>query len=368
MSVPAVAPSGRLGSPVATSAPRLLAQLQFVVLGSNFLLKVVILNLAYVVFLLTSGFGTDLFTDDVDGATFLYAVVSVNTMAYAFYRGLASPRNRATDGGRIDASVNGAVVIVVAAIFVLSFVALGQKILSLSASLALLSVAANSRRVAFVALAIFLAGVPQAVAMDEYIPLIFCALLNVFVFLRWLATRGRRVLLLLVVVGTLFVLALSVYYIGFRYNPFKLVERIFEQAAPLSWRGSPWLWFNPFAVIGGMPAERELMVLDGAWDAQFKVTYLIVNAPVFGTAFLLVFAYTLGRFTGRTLLNCQLPGSNVLNNFLRLKLLLVLVELMGEKVTDPAKIAAYVLLIASITLFESLWTAGQQPARRSKLT
>ena len=117
-----------------------------------------------------------------------------------------------------------------------------------------------------------------------------------------------------------------------------------------------------------MPEERELLVLEGTWDAQFKVTYLIVNAPILGTAFLLVFAYLLGRFTGSTVLNCQLSGTNVLTNFLRLKLLLILIELMGEKVTDPIKIAAYVLLILGITAFESLWTAGPRPHRHSQTT
>jgi hypothetical protein len=362
------APTLRNGASSADGAQRLLVRLQFVVLASNFLLKVLILNLAYVVFLLTSDFGTDLFTEDVDGITFLFAVVIVNAMAYAFYRGLASPHNASTDAGRLDVSLNRALVLVITAIFALSFVVLGQKILSLSASMALLSIAANSRRVACLSLAIFAAGVPQAIVLDEYIPLIFCAVLNLFVFLPWLATRGRKALLLLAVTAMLLMLALSVYYIVFRYNAFKLVERIFEQAAPISWRGNPWLWFNPYALIGGMPEERELLVLDGTWDAQFKVTYLIVNAPILGTAFLLAFAYVLGRFTGSTVLNCQLPGSNVLTNFLRLKLLLILIELMGEKVTDPIKITVYVLLILGITAFESLWTAGSQQHRRSQTT
>jgi len=345
-----------------TDSP-LLVRLQFIVLASNFLIKALILNIGFGVFALTAGFGTDLFSEEIYGFTFLYCLLVVNLTAYAFYRGMSSRRNRSSDLGRVDDSVNYVLIVVVSLVFVASFVGLGQKILSLSASLALLAIAANSRLLAVISLAIFVAGVPEAIALDEFIPLIFCAVLNIFVFLPWLATKGRKLLIVLGLVGLALLIALSFYYIGFRYNAFKLVERIFEQAAPLSWQGSAWLWFNPHAVLGGMPEEREVMVLEGTWDAQFKVTYLVANAPVLGSAFLLSLGYLLGRFAGRTLLNCRLPHSNVLSNFIRLKLLLILIEVMGEKVTDPGKIVAYLGIIAMLSVFDWLWTGGRHQAR-----
>jgi hypothetical protein len=94
---------------------------------------------------------------------------------------------------------------------------------------------------------------------------------------------------------------------------------------------------------------------------------LIVNAPILGSAFLLSVAYILGRFTGRTLRNCCARNSNVLNNFLKLKLILILIEIMGEKVTDPGKILAYVVLIAGIAALESVWVRGT-PTRAQALT
>lgn len=352
-------------SPAHTAAPRLLARLRFAVIASNFLLKVVILNFAFLVYLVAADFETDLFVGEVTRGTFVWCVLIVNAMAYALYRGIASERNRARGPGVIAPSVNALVIGIVAVVFVAGFLALDQKVLSLSASLALLAIAANSKALSLAAAVVFAAGVPQAIALDEFIPLMFCAVLNIYVFLPWLVTRGRR--LLWTLVGGVFfgVLALSAYYVNVRYNPFKLVERIFEQAAPLSWRGDPLLWFHPWATIGGMPTEREILVLEGTWDAQFKVTYLIVNAPLLGSAFLLVFAYLLGRFTGQTLRDCEAPHANVLQNFLKLKFVLVLVEVLGEKITDPGKLLAYVLLIGALALLQALWAPAVKAPRRA---
>jgi hypothetical protein len=244
--------------------------------------------------------------------------------------------------------------------FALAYFAFDQKVLSLALSLALLSIAANSRVIALISFLLFVAGVPEAIAQDEYIPLIFAALLNLYVFLPWLKTNGRGLLYLLCIATLCLLLALATYYIEYRYSPFKLIERIFEQAAPLSWQGNPWLWFKPRGIIDGMPDERTVLVMDGTWDAQFKVTYLIVNAPFLGSLFLLAFAYVLGAFASRTLMDCRRKNSNVLKNFLKLKLLIILMEVLGEKVFDIEKIVAYTALILLVELLER---TGARPSR-----
>jgi hypothetical protein len=335
-----------------------LSSLQFLVLASNFLLKVVIFNVAYLIQLVVADFGTDLFAGEVRSLTFLFCVLVVNLVTYAFYRGFTTPILPAQTA-RVSPEVNALIVGLLFVGMLASYLALGQKTLSLSSSTALLAIAANSRAAACLGLAIFTVGVPEAIAQDEYIPIIFCAVLNIYVFLPWLLTRARRLLYVLGTMAVALVATLSAYYVTVRYNLFKLIERVFEQAAPLSWEGSPLLWFNPKAVVGGMPDERTVMAMDGVWDAQFKVTYLIVNAPVFGSAFLLVFAFALGLFCARTLSDCRLRHTNVLKNFLKLKLIMILVEVLGEKLFDLERIAAYLLMIAGIVLLETLWTSGK---------
>jgi len=325
---------------------------EYMVLCSSFLLKVVIFVLAYLVFLADSEFTTDLFVNTISQGKFLFSVVVTTAMAYLLYKGLTTRRVVPHCRRSIGPYINLAVITAVIVGFTSTYFALGQKTLSLSSSLALLSIAANSGIIALISLSIFVAGVPEAIALDEYIPLIFAAVLNIFVFLPWLKTRGRSLLYVLCIAALLLLIALATYYIQYRYSPFKLIERIFEQAAPLSWEGNPWLWFQPYGIIDGMPVERTSLVMDGTWDAQFKVTYLIVNAPFFGSLFLMAFAYLLGAFASRTLMDCRQVNSNVLKNFLKLKLLLILIEVLGEKVSDLEKVAAYVVLILLVDLFE----------------
>lgn len=334
--------------------------LEFVVLCTSFLLKVLIFALAYVVFLADSEFTTDLFVNTISEGKFLFCIVVVNAMAYLLYTGLVTPR---VVTGRLrptDPHINLLAVTTVIVGFTFAYFALGQKTLSLSSSMALLAIAANNRAIALLSLAIFVAGVPEAIALDEYIPLISCAVLNLYVFLPWLKTKGRRLFYVLCIAAFGLLVALATYYIEYRYSAFKLIERIFEQAAPLSWEGSPWRWFQPYGIIDGMPDERTSLVMDGTWDAQFKVTYLIVNAPIFGSLFLMAFAYLLGVFASRTLMDCRLRNSNVLKNFLKLKLLLILVEVLGEKVSDLEKIVAYTALILLVELFDR---ASSLPSR-----
>lgn len=325
---------------------------EFVVVSTSFLLKVVVFDLAYLVFLAASEFTTDLFVNTVSEGQFFLCVVVVNAMAYLLRKGLVTPPGSASHVRPTDPNINLLVVTTVIVGFTLAYLALGQKTLSLSSSVALLAIAANNRAIALLAFAIFVAGIPEAIALDEYIPIVFCAVVNLYVFLPWLKTKGRRLFYVLCFAAFGLLVALATYYIVYRYSAFKLIERIFEQAAPLSWEGSPWRWFQPHGIIDGMPDERTSLVMDGTWDAQFKVTYLIVNAPIFGSLFLLAFAYLLGLFASRTLLDCRRRNSNVLKNFLKLKLLLILIEVLGEKVTDLEKIVAYAVLILLVELFD----------------
>jgi hypothetical protein len=346
--------SGGVRAPVPVGLP------EYVVLCSSFLLKVLIFGLAYLVFLADSDFTTDLFVNTISDGKFLFSVVVTTAMAYLLYKGLVTPSVVPHSRRSVDPHINLAVIIAVIVGFTFIYFALGQKILSLSLSLALLSIAANSRAIALISLSIFVGGVPEAIAQDEYIPLVFAAVLNIYVFLPWLKTRGRRLLYALCIAALILLVALATYYIEYRYSPFKLIERIYEQAAPLSWEGSPWLWFQPYGIIEGMPEERTSLVMDGTWDTQFKVTYLIVNAPLFGSLFLMAFAYLLGAFASRTLMDCRRANSNVLKNFLKLKLLLILIEVLGEKVSDIEKVAAYFALILLVDLFER---ASARPGR-----
>ncbi len=325
---------------------------EFVVVSTSFLLKVVVFDLAYLVYLADSDFTTDLFVSAVSAGQYLLCFVVVNAMAYLLYKGLVTLPRRVSHAASTDPNINLLFITIVIVGLTLAYLVLGQKTLSLSSSLALLSIAANSRAIALLALAIFVAGVPEAIALDEYIPIIFCAVVNFYVFLPWLKNQGRRLFYFLCVVGFGLLVALATYYIAYRYSTFKLIERIFEQAAPLSWEGSPWRWFHPGGILEGMPDERTLLVIAGTWDAQFKVTYLIVNAPIFGSLFLLAFAYLLGRFASRTLIDCRRRNSNALKNFLKLKLLLILIEILGEKVTNLEKIIFFVALILLVELFD----------------
>ncbi len=334
---------------------------EFVVLSTSFLLKVVVFDLAYLVFLAASEFTTDLFVNTVSEGRFLLCVVVVNAMAFLLRKGMVMPSGPLVHVRPTDPNINLLFVTTVIVGFTLSYLALGQKTLSLSSSVALLAIAANNRAIAGLALAIFVAGIPEAIALDEYIPIVFCAVVNLYVFLPWLKTKGRRLFYVLCITAFGLLVALATYYIAYRYSAFKLIERIFEQAAPLSWEGSPWRWFQPHGIIDGMPDERISLVMEGTWDAQFKVTYLIVNAPVFGSLFLLAFAYLLGRFAARTLADCRRRSSNVLKNFLRLKLLLILIEVLGEKVSDVEKIVVYAALILLVELFDQ---AFSRPRRR----
>ena len=334
---------------------------QFLIFSSSLLLKIIILNLAYLVYLASPEFSTDLFVNQIDGFSFFYCAVVVNAVAYLFHRGFTKPVPQLARRNAIDPSINLTVIFLVLAGLTLSYFALGQKALSLSISTALLGIAANSRVVSLIALLLFAEGVPEALSQDEYIPLIFGALINFFVFMPWLLTKGRVFFYILLIVGGVLMSGLISYYIFFRYNLFKLVERIFEQAAPLSWEGSPLLWFMPHSIIGGMPDERVLMAMNGEWDAQFKMTYLVGNAPIFGSLFLLCFAYLLGRFSATTLIDCQTEGSSVLKNFLKLKLIVILVEVLGEKVFDLEKILVYAALIAVFSYFDAPQTKRRQP-------
>ncbi len=336
---------------------------EFVVVATSFLLKLVIFDLAYLVFLAEPAFTTDLFVNLVTKGQFFFCVAVVNATAYLFYNGFVTPigvrRMRSCDP-MINLFVIAAVIIG----FTLASLVLGQKILSLSLSVALLAIAANSRVIAVLAFVIFITGIPEAVMLDEYIPIIFGAVVSFYVFLPWLKTKGRRLFYVLCIVAFGLLVALATYYIEYRYSPFKLIERIFEQAAPLSWEGSPWHWFEPNGILDGMPPERTSMVMNGTWDGQFKVTYLIVNAPIFGSLFLLIFAYLIGVFASRTLMDCRRRNSNVLKNFLKLKLLLILIEVLGEKVTDLERVVAYAALILLLELFEQVSTLPRSKALR----
>lgn len=327
---------------------------EFVVLCMSFLLKVLIFILAYVVFLADSEFTTDLFVNSISQSQFLFCIVVVSVMTYLLYTGLVTPRIKTGHVRRLDPSINLFFIVAIIIGYTVAYFALAQKTLSLSSSLALLAIAANNGAVALLSLAIFALGTPQGIAQDEYIPLIFCGLLNLYVFLPWLTTKGKCFLLAIYTTTAILIALLATYYVAYRYSAFKLVERIFEQAAPLSWEGKAWLWFQPNGVIEGMPFERTLAVMDGTWDAQFKATYLIVNAPIFGSLFLMIFAYLLGTFAARTLINCRQKHSNVLKNFLKLKLLLILIETLGEKVSDTEKLMTYIALIILIETFELL--------------
>lgn len=323
---------------------------EFVVLNTSFLLKLLIFNLAYLVFLTAPELTTDLFVSTINGLQFFHAVCVVNAMIFLMYKGFVTSHGVTGSVRSIDSKINQFIIMTVIVALTLIYFLLGQKTLSLSTSMALLAIAANSQGVALLALAIFILGVPEAIALDEYIPIIFCALINVYVFLPWLKAKGRRFFYMLIVLGLALLIALATYYIVYRYSPFKLIERIFEQAAPLSWEGSPWLWVQPKAILSGMPEERITLVMNGTWDAQFKVTYFIRNSPVIGSIFLLLCAYLLGAFAARTLKSCRSKKSNVATNFLKLKLLLILLEVLGEKVSDVERILAYVALILLIEL------------------
>lgn len=339
---------------------------EFVVIGTSFLLKLVIFNLAYLVFLAELIFTTDLFVNTVTEGQFFFCVVVVNAIACLLYKGLVTISDDWCRESRrpFDPNINLLAIAVVIIGFTLASFALEQKILSLSLSVALLAIAANSKVIALFAFAIFAAGVPEAIMLDEYIPIIFGAVINFYVFLPWLKTKGRRLFYVLCIVAFGLLVALATYYIEYRYSPFKLIERIFEQAAPLSWEGSPWQWFEPNGILDGMPPERTSMVMNGTWDGQFKVTYLIVNAPIFGSLFLLIFAYLIGIFGSRTLMDCRRRNSNVLKNFLNLKLLLILIEVLGEKVTDLERVVAYAALILLIELFEQVSSLPRSKAIR----
>lgn len=326
---------------------------EFMVVSTSFLLKVVIFNLAYLVSLEEPTLTTDLFVNVVSDGQFFFSVAVVNAITYLLYKGFVTP-DIARRVRQCNPYINRLVIAVVIIGFTLAFLALEQKILSLSLSVALLAIAANSRTIALLALIIFIAGIPEAIMLDEYIPIIFGAVANFYVFLPWLKTKGRRLFYVLCIVAFGLLVVLATYYIEYRYGLFKLIERIFEQAAPLSWRGSPWLWFEPNGILDGMPFERTLMVMNGTWDGQFKVTYLITNAPIFGSLFLMIFAYLIGIFASRTLADCRRHNSNVLKNFLKLKLLLILIEVLGEKVTDLERVVAYAALILLIELFEQV--------------
>lgn len=339
---------------------------EFVVIATSFLLKLVIFDLAYLAFLEELIFTTDLFVNTVTEGQFFFCVVVINAIAYLLYKGFVTIGDDWWRESRcsFDPNINLLVIAAVIFGFTLASLALEQKILSLSLSVALLAIAANSRVIALFACAIFVAGVPEAIMLDEYIPIIFGAVVNFYVFLPWLKTKGRRLLYMLCTVAFGFLVALATYYIEYRYSPFKLIERIFEQAAPLSWEGSPWRWFEPNGILDGMPPERTSMVMNGTWDGQFKVTYLIVNAPLFGSLFLLIFAYLIGIFASRTLMDCRRRNSNVLKNFLKLKFLLILIEVLGEKVTDIERVVAYASLILLIELFERVSSLPRAKALR----
>jgi hypothetical protein len=325
---------------------------EFVVISASFLLKVAIFNLAYLVFLADSDFTTDLFVSYVSADQYFLCFVVVNAMVYLLHKGLVTLPGRERRAAPTDPKIN--LLFIASMIFglTLAYLVLEQKTLSLSSSLALLAIASNSRAIALLALVTFVVGVPEAIALDEYIPIMFCAIVNVYVFLPWLKNQGRHLFYILCVAGFGLLVALATYYIAYRYSAFKLIERIFEQAAPLSWEGSPWHWFHSQGILEGMPDERTLLVIAGTWDAQFKVTYLIANAPIFGSLFLLAFAYLLGLFAARTLTDCRRRESNALKNFLKLKLLLILIEVLGEKVTDFDRIISYTTLILIVELFD----------------
>ena len=353
--------------PEASLARVPLGRPEFLVVGASFLLKVVIFNLSFLVYIWEPDFTTDLFVSMISGSQFFMTIVVANAMTYLLYKGFVTPHS-ALCGGRSRNPNNDLFVILVVTVGqILAYIILGQKNLSLSSSIALLAIAANNRAIALLALAVFVAGLPEAIALDEYIPIIFCAVINFYVFLPWLKTKGRYLFYVLCIAGFGLVLALATYYIAYRYSLFKLIERIFEQAAPLSWRGSPWNWFLPYRVLDGMPDERTVLVMEGAWDAQFKVTYLIVNSPIFGSLFLLLFAYLLCRYGSRTLMDCRRPSSNILKNFLKLKLFLILIQVLGEKVADIEKIIAYFALIFLVVLFEqTILLSGRLPLRTSR--
>jgi hypothetical protein len=323
---------------------------EFVVICTSFLLKLAIFDLAFLAYLEELILTTDLFVNPVTKGQFFFCVVVINAIAYALYKGFVTIG--CVSHRSVDPNINLLVIAAVIVGFTVASVALEQKILSLSLSVALLAIAANSRVIALFAFAIFVAGVPEAIMLDEYIPIIFGAVVNFYVFLTWLKTKGRSLFYVLCFVAFGLLVALATDYIEYRYSPFKLIERIFEQAAPLSWEGSPWRWFDPNGILDGMPPERTAMVMNGTWDGQFKVTYLIVNAPLFGSLFLLILAYLIGIFASLTLMDCRRRNSNVLKNFLKLKLLIMLIEVLGEKVTDLERVVAYASLILLIELFE----------------
>ncbi len=340
---------------------------EFLVVSASFLLKLVIFNLSFLVYVWEPDFTTDLFVSVISGSQFFMTIVVANAMAYLLYKGLVTPYSALSGVRRRNPANDLFIILAVVIGQVVTYKILGQKTLSLSSSIALLAIAANNRTIALLALAVFAAGLPEAIALDEYIPIIFCAVINFFVFLPWLKTKGRYLFYVLCITGCGLVVALATYYIAYRYSLFKLIERIFEQAAPLSWRGSPWNWLLPHGVLDGMPPERMALVMEGAWDAQFKVTYLIVNSPIFGSLFLLLFAYLLGRFGSRTLMDCRRPGSSILKNFLKLKLFLILIEVLGEKVAELEKIIAYFALIFVVELFEQVSSlSGRSPRRTSQ--
>lgn len=106
------------------------------------------------------------------------------------------------------------------------------------------------------------------------------------------------------------------------------------------------------------------MVMNSTQAGQFKVTYLIMKAPLFGSLFLLILDYLIGIFVSRTLMDCRRRNSNVLKNFLKLKLLLILIKVLGDKVTDLERVVAYASLILLIKLFERVSSRRRAKALR----
>jgi hypothetical protein len=332
------------------------------IIGASFFLKAGLLNVSLILFILIPDFTTDLFVETPTPVMFLFCVLIVNSMAFLFCRAFLAPIGVSQSTYRLDRGVNLALALGIAISLAAAFVVFEQKILNFSSSMALLGIAFNSRLISLIAFLIFLSGVPEALILDEYIPLVFCGLINFYVFLPWLKSRGTILLFLFSSALVALIVLLADYYVSDRYDPFKLFERIYEQAAPMSWPGSALRWFQPNGILEGMPSERVVLVVTGEWNAQFQVTYLIANSPILGALFLLVGAHLVGRFGARSLNVCRDLGSNVLTNFLRLKVLLLLIEILGEKVSQPGKlIGLVVLLFLSERLFSWMSRSAHRP-------